>query len=100
MQKLYTPHQVLAASTLTANVLFAALQAALRFKIAPGEFVNHSATSPNSIVYVMQKLYTPHQVLAASTLTANVLFAAADSVHPAPHPTGALRASKSLPAIL
>jgi hypothetical protein len=26
MQKLYTPHQVLAASTLTANVLFAALK--------------------------------------------------------------------------
>jgi hypothetical protein len=46
MQKLYTPHQVLAASTLTANVLFAALQAALRFKIAPSEFdrLRHAET--------------------------------------------------------
>ena len=35
------------ASTLTAGVLPAALRAASRSKIAPGDFVNHSATSPN-----------------------------------------------------
>jgi hypothetical protein len=35
------------ASALTANILFAALRAALRFKIAPGDFVSRSATSPD-----------------------------------------------------
>jgi len=41
-----TPELNQTASALTANVLSAALRAAARFKIAPGDFVNHSATSP------------------------------------------------------
>ena len=40
----------LAASALTAGVLPAALRAAPRFKIAPGDFVSHSATSPNFVL--------------------------------------------------
>ncbi len=34
------------ASALTADILSAALRAAARFQIAPGDWVNHSATSP------------------------------------------------------
>jgi hypothetical protein len=45
-------HRTLAfqASTLTAGVLPAALRAPPASKIAPGDFVNHSATSPNCLI--------------------------------------------------